>query len=117
MALKGIHHGTATTIAALLSLNLAACNQTAATPPAAPPGAAPSASPSAVRMPEGAGCAGDIAQFRAVLKNDVDTGNVGQSVYTRAIADLGRAESACAAGRDGEARSLIASTKSRFGYR
>ena len=113
MASKRTHHGTAATIAALLSLTLAACNQTAATPPAPPPGTAPSA----VRMPEGAGCAGEIAQFRAVLKNDVDTGNVGQSVYTRATADLGRAESACAAGRDGEARSLVASTKSRFGYR
>ncbi len=111
------HHSAKPVLGLLLFLALAACNQTAATPPAAPPGAAPGASPSAVRMPEGAGCAGDIAQFRAVLKNDVDTGNVGQSVYTRAIADLGRAESACAAGRDGEARALVASTKSRYGYR
>jgi curli biogenesis system outer membrane secretion channel CsgG len=97
---------------ALLGIALAACNQTAATPPAPPPAAVaglPSSSAS--------GCSGDIAQFKAVLKNDVDTGNVGQSVYNRANADLGRAESACAAGRDGEARSLVASTKSRFGYR
>jgi hypothetical protein len=102
---------------ALVSLALAACNQTAATPPAPPPGAVPGVTPNTFRMPEGSGCAGDIAQFKAVLKNDVDTGNVGQSVYNRATADLGRAESACAAGRDGEARSLVASTKSRFGYR
>jgi hypothetical protein len=52
-----------------------------------------------------------------VLKSDVDTGNVGQSVYNRANADLAQAESACAAGREGEARSRVASTKSRFGYR
>ncbi len=102
---------------ALLGLALAACTQTAATPPAPPPGTVPGVTPNTFRMPEGAGCAGDIAQFRAVLKNDVDTGNVGQSVYNRANADLGRADSACAAGRDGEARSVVASTKSRFGYR
>ncbi|NNM71772.1 hypothetical protein [Enterovirga aerilata] len=103
--------------AALACLALAACNQTAATPPSPPPGAAPGVTPSTFRMPEGAGCAAEIAQFKAVLKNDADTGNVGQSVYSRATADLGRAESACAAGRDGEARSLVASTKTRYGYR
>lgn len=101
----------------LLSLALAACTQTASAPPAPPPGAVPGVTPNTFRMPDGAGCAGDIAQFRAVLRNDVDTGNVGKGVYDRATADLGRAESACAAGRDGEARSLVASTKGRFGYR
>jgi hypothetical protein len=104
------HHRAGALAATLLSsLVLAACNQTA--PPA--PGAVSAATPSSVRE----GCAGDIAQFKAVLKNDVDTGNVGHSVYTRASADLGRAETACAAGRESEARGLIASTKSRFGYR
>ena len=102
---------------ACAALALAACTQTASAPPAPPPGAVPGVTPSSFRMPEGAGCAGEIGQFKAVLKNDVDTGNVGQSVYNRASADLGRAESACAAGRDGDARALLASTKSRFGYR
>ncbi len=94
---------------ALVAFALSACTQTAATPPASSP--LPAAAGTA------SGCAGEIAQFRAVLKSDVDTGNVGQSVYNRANADLGRAETACRAGRDGEARSLVASTKSRFGYR
>ncbi|MGA0598957.1 hypothetical protein [Enterovirga sp. CN4-39] len=102
---------------ACAALVLAACTQTASAPPAPPPGAVPGVTPNTFRMPEGAGCAGEIGQFKAVLKNDVDTGNVGQSVYNRATADLGRAESACAAGRDGDARALLASTKSRFGYR
>ena len=100
-----------------LALALAACTQTASAPPAPPPGAVPGVTPNTFSMPEGAGCSGEIAQFKAVLRNDADTGNVGQSVYNRAAADLGRAEKACAAGRDGEARSLVASTKSRFGYR
>jgi hypothetical protein len=95
-------------LAVVLSLGLAACTQTASTPSAPSPLAAAGAT---------SGCAGEIAQFRAVLKSDVDTGNVGQSVYNRANADLAQAESACAAGREGEARSRVASTKSRFGYR
>ena len=99
-------------IALVLSLALAACTQTASTQPAPSPLAAAAGLPATA-----AGCAGEIAQFRAVLKSDVDTGNVGQSVYNRANADLAQAESACAAGREGEARSRVASTKSRFGYR
>jgi hypothetical protein len=111
MTSKRHHRASAVAAALFSSLLLAGCNQTAAPPPSA------AATPSSARLPEGSGCAGDIAQFKAVLKNDVDTGNVGQSVYTRASADLGRAETACAAGRDGEARALVASAKSRFGYR
>ena len=106
-------HFPGTVAVVLLSSSLlAACNQTAATPPASAPTAV-----SGAALGGASGCAGEIAQFRAVLKNDVESGNVGQSVFTRASADLGRADSACAAGRDGEARSLVASTKGRFGYR
>jgi hypothetical protein len=104
------HRRSAVISPIFFSFALAACNQTASAPPAT--------SPVAAALPVAAGgCGGDIAQFKAVLKNDVDTGNVGQSVYNRATADLGRADSACAAGRDGEARSIVASTKSRYGYR
>lgn len=92
-------------------LGLGACTQSAGT--ASPP----SLGPTAFSAPTGGGCAGEIARFRAVLKNDVDTGNVGQSVYNRATADLGRGDAACAAGRQGEALSVLAATKSRFGYR
>ena len=103
------HFPETVAVVLLSSSLLAACNQTAAPRPSAAVAGAASGGAT--------GCAGDIAQFRAVLKNDVDTGNVGQSVYTRANADLGRADSACAAGRDAEARSLVASTKGRYGYR
>ena len=104
--------------ALLLSLALGGCTQTTASRPAAPPpGVVPGVTPNTFAMPGGGGCSGEIARFRAVLKNDVDTGNVGQGVYNRADADLGRADAACAAGRDGEAVSVVASTKSRYGYR
>ena len=100
-----------------LLLFLPACTQTASAPPAPAPGTVAGVTPNTFRMPEGAGCTGDVAQFKAVLRNDLDTGHVGQAVYDRATAALGPAESACAAGRDGEARALVASIKSRVGYR
>ena len=103
-------------LAGSLALLAAACTQTTR-PAAAPPGAIPGVTPSTFAMPSGEGCSGEIARFQAVLKNDVDTGNVNQSVYRRAEPELNRASAACAAGRDGEARSILGATKSRFGYR
>jgi hypothetical protein len=103
-------------LAGSLALLAAACTQTGG-PAAPPPGAIPGVTPSTFAMPNGAGCSGEIARFQAVLKNDVDTGNVNQSVYNRAEPELNRASAACAAGHDGEARSILAGTKSRFGYR
>lgn len=103
--------------AALVAALLGACTQTASAPAAPPPGVIPGVTPNTFAMPAGAGCSGEIARFRAVLKNDVDTGNVNQSVYNRAEPDLQRASAACSAGREGEANSIVASTKSRFGYR
>lgn len=107
--------GLAGSVAVTLALLAGACTQTAR--PAAPQGAIPGVTPSAFRLPDGPGCAGEIARFQAVLQNDVDTGNVNRSVYDRAEPDLNRASAACSAGRDGEARSILAGTKSRFGYR
>jgi hypothetical protein len=68
-------------------------------------------------MPDGAGCSGEIARYRAVVENDVETGHVGKPVHDRIVADLNRASSACAAGQDSEAVRMVNATKSRFGYR
>jgi hypothetical protein len=103
-------------LAGSLALLAAACSQTT-TPAAPPPGTVPGVTPSTFRLPDGAGCSGEVARFQAVLQNDVDTGNVSRTVYNRAEPDLNRAAAACSAGRDGEARSILAATKSRFGYR
>jgi curli biogenesis system outer membrane secretion channel CsgG len=92
----------------LLAASLAACNRTSASPPAATTAAAP--------MTAGAGCASEIARFQSVLKSDVETGNVNRKVYDRAEPQLNRASAACAAGRDGEAQAILASTKRQFGY-
>ena len=66
---------------------LAACNSSAP-PPAfsAPPqrvatGAPPGVTPSSFRLPEGAGCSGDIARWQAIQSNDLQTGHVNQTVY------------------------------------
>jgi hypothetical protein len=96
----------------LVALPLAACNQTASGP--AP--ASASVTPSSFRMPEGSGCQGEIARYRAVMSNDLAMGHVGRSVYNRVDREIGQAEAACAAGRDAEAQSMIRATKARHGY-
>jgi hypothetical protein len=69
------------------------------------------------RIVVGGGCAADISRYQAVLKADVDTGNVNQSVYDQIQRELTSASSACASGRDGEARGLVQASKARHGYR
>jgi hypothetical protein len=99
-----------------LALALAACNRAGPSPSPAAPSAAPGVTPSTFAMPQGSGCAADIARFRAVIANDRETGHIGRSVADRALAEAERAASACAAGRAGEAERMLAGTKSRFGY-
>lgn len=95
-----------------MALVLPACNQTTATPQ-------PSSSavtPSGFRMPEGSGCQGEVARYRAVMSNDLAMGHVNQSVYARVEREVSQAEAACAAGRDAEAVRMINATKARHGY-
>ena len=65
---------------------------------------------------EGAGCAGEISRYSAVMKNDFDTGNVNKSVYSQFQSEIARAQAACSAGRDGEAMGLVRASKARHGY-
>jgi hypothetical protein len=107
----------AAVLAATVLLALAACNQSAPAPE--PPRERTSASfvtPQGFRLPEGAGCSGEIARFRAVQDNDLATGHVNQSVYNRIKVEVDQAAAACAAGNDGGARGMLAATKRRFGY-
>jgi hypothetical protein len=71
------------------------------------------ASPAAAQS----GCAGAIAQFRAVIDADVKIGHLNKSVHNRIVPDLGRVEATCRAGRDAEATRALAALKGRFGYR
>ena len=73
--------------------------------------------PTAYKLPPGAGCTGEITKYQAVLKADLESGNVAQTVYDAIQRDLTRAASACEAGRESEARSIVSATKAKHGYR
>lgn len=100
-------------LGSMVALPLAACNQTAPTPPVA----SATVTPSSFRMPEGAGCKGEVDRYRAVMSNDLAMGHVNQSVYNRIDREIGQAETACSSGRDAEAIRMVNATKSRYGYR
>lgn len=105
-------------VAAPALLALAGCNATTTqAPPPAPAAAAVSpVTPSGFRLPEGAGCTGAVARFRAIQDNDLATGHVSRKVYDQIRGEIAQAESACAAGKDAEARGMIAASRKRHGY-
>ena len=72
--------------------------------------------PKNFRLPEGAGCSGDIARWQAIQANDYASGNVNLRVYNQIQNEIARAAEVCTAGRDVEARKLVASSKARHGY-
>lgn len=67
-------------------------------------------------MPAGSGCGAAIARYHSVMENDLKTGHVNQSVYNQIQGEISEAETACAAGQDGRALSLVRASKSRHGY-
>jgi ATP/maltotriose-dependent transcriptional regulator MalT len=101
-------------LASLAALPLAACNQASAPASMA---AVTSVTPSTFHMPEGSGCKGDVDRYRAVMDNDLQMGHVNASVYNRVAKEIDQASSACSAGQDARAVTMINATKSRYGYR
>ena len=98
-----------------LAAALAGCNAPG-TAPEAPTAASIRVTPSGFQLPAGGGCAGEIARYRAIQDNDLAMGHVAQSIYDQIHAEIGAAEKTCAAGRDGEARAMILSSRQRHGY-
>ncbi len=98
--------------AALLAFSVAGCNSPR-TPQVAT--AALPAAPEA-KLPEGSGCAATIGRYKSVIENDLNMGHVNKSVYGQIQSEIGEASSACAAGQDARAASLIRASKSRHGY-
>jgi hypothetical protein len=72
--------------------------------------------PPGFEMPGGAGCAGEIARYRAVQDNDHASGNVANSVYQQIKREIAAAESVCSAGNDAKAMAMIRASQSRHGY-
>lgn len=100
-------------------LALGACQTTSEPPAAAAAKQEPrgvSVTPAGFRLPEGAGCTGDIARFRAIQANDLETGHTTKPVYDQIEAEMKKAEAMCATGNSGGASAYVRSTKSRFGY-
>jgi hypothetical protein len=95
---------------------LAACN--APVPQASPPPAPGSVAvtPPGFQLPEGTDCSGKIARYRAVQGNDLSMGHVVQSVYNEIKRETDAASRVCAAGRDAEAKSMVAASQRRHGY-
>lgn len=104
-------------LATFAALGLAACNSTGPAPAAAPP--APNSlivAPSNFQMPQGSGCAGAIARYRAVADDDLAMGQIAQSVYDEIHREIAAAAETCSAGRDGQARAMILASRKRHGY-
>ena len=107
----------ATPLAVLAALALAACNSSGTAPSAPPP--APGSllvAPSNFQMPQGSGCAGEIARYKAVQDDDLAMGQIAQSVYDQIHSEIAAAAQACSAGRDEEARLLVLASRKRHGY-
>ena len=104
-------------LAAFAALSLAGCNSTGPAPGAAPPtpGSIVVAPPN-FQMPQGSGCAGAIARYRAVQDDDLAMGQIAQSVYDQIRREIAAAAVACSAGRDGEARAMVLASRKRHGY-
>ncbi len=104
-----------------VTLALPACNAQQATPSdvaltAPPPPASIRVTPPGFHMPEGGGCSGDIARFRAVQDHDLAMGHVTQGVYTQIKSEIAEADQACAAGDSLRAEGLLHASKARHGY-
>ncbi len=93
------------------------CNSAPPPQPAAPqaPGSR-SVTPAEFKLPEGAGCSGSIARYRAIMDNDLAMGHVNQSVFNQIQKEIGEAEGACSAGQEARALALVHASKARHGY-
>ena len=72
--------------------------------------------PPGFRLPEGSDCSAKIARYRAIQDNDLSMGRVALSVYNQIKGETDAAQSVCAAGRDAEAKAMIAASEKRHGY-
>lgn len=99
-----------------LCAGLSACSTTASAPAAAPSSAIPYVTAPGFKLPDGTGCAGEVARYQAIMDNDLDTGHVTRAVHAMIVSEISAARSACAGGRDGEARGLVVASRKRHGY-
>lgn len=75
-----------------------------------------SITPAGFRLPEGTGCSADVARFRAIMKNDIETGHTTKSVFDQIEGEMQKADAMCASGNAGGASAHVRATRARFGY-
>jgi hypothetical protein len=94
---------------------LASCNAPAPQASAPPAPGSVAVTPPGFQLPEGTDCSAKIARYRAIQDNDLSMGHVVQSVYNQIKRETDAASKACSAGRDAEAKSMVAASQRRHG--
>ena len=69
-----------------------------------------------IQLPEGTDCSGKIARYRAIQDNDLSMGHVVPSVYNQIKRETDAASKVCVAGREADAKSMVAASQRRHGY-
>ena len=100
----------------VFALLLSACNSHPASQAVAPAAPVSPVTPSNFRLPDGSGCSGAIARWRAIQDNDHATGHVNEGVYAQIQGEIAEAERACSTGQDAHATALVRSSKAKHGY-
>lgn len=103
-------------IALAAATALTACNANRQPQPVVDPVGPARPAPSNLQLPEGSGCSGAVNRYKAVIENDLSMGHVNQGVYSQIQGEISEAASACAAGQDAKAISLVRASKARHGY-
>ena len=81
---------------------VAGCNSAPSPQPVAPQGpGSRSVTPAGFKLPEGSGCSGSIARYRAIMDNDLAMGHVNQGVYSQIQNEIGEAEQRLLGGTGG----------------
>jgi hypothetical protein len=57
-----------------------------------------------------------VARFRAIMKNDIETGHTTKSVFDQIETEMQRADQMCASGNAAGASAHVRATRVRFGY-
>ena len=100
------------------AFGLAACNSSGTRPAQVASGepAPRLVTPPGFKLPDGPGCSGAVARFRALIDSDLEVGHTTKSVHAEMSGDIDRASATCAAGNDAGARAQISASRSRHGY-
>lgn len=105
-----------TLVALLTALGLAGCNASQQPSASLQAGASANDAPPDYKLPQGAVCTAAINRYSTLVYGDNTTGMVDTSVFEQIKGEISTAADACRAGRDADARNLVAASKRKHGY-